>query len=226
MILSLASERKKAVIDLLAQSHIPTVVVDRQLPARAGASAVFSHHRGGVLAAANSLLDLGHRKIGLVSSPLDILAGRVRLAALRDAVNARGLPPSAVPHVAGPFTHEHGYAGTLALLDLPDGAPTALIAGSNQLLSGCLEALQSRQLAPGKDISLITCDDMALARRSQPPIAAITRDTVALGRAAAELLLRRLRPSLPGDADPSEVVLETKFVMRASCCPAPAAVMA
>jgi len=74
---------------------------------------------------------------------------------------------------------------------------------------------------PGKDIALITCDDMALARLHQPPIAAINRDTVALGRTDAELLLRRLRPSLPGDAEPSEVVLETQFVMRASCCPPP-----
>jgi LacI family transcriptional regulator len=221
LILSLASERKKNLIELLAESQIPTVVVDRQLPARAGASVVLSNHRAGMLAAANALLDLGHRTIGLVSSPLEIVAGRMRLAALREAVVARGLPETAVPYVAGPFTHEHGYTGTLALLDRADGAPTALIAGSNQLLSGCLEALQSRQLTPGKDIALVTCDDMALARLYQPPIAAITRDTVALGRTAAELLLRRLRPSLPGDAEPSEVVLDTHFAMRASCCPPP-----
>jgi LacI family transcriptional regulator, galactose operon repressor len=222
LILSLASERRKAIVDLLADSQVPTVVVDRQLPARARASAVFSDHRTGMLAAANALLDLGHRKIGLVSAPLDILAGRMRLAALREAVAARGLPEDAVMVVAGPFTHEHGRAGTMALLDSPHGAPTALIAGSNQLLSGCLEALQARQLRPGTDVAVIACDDTPLARLYQPPIATITRDTVALGHAAAVLLLRRLRPSLPGDADPATVVLDTEFVERASCCPPPA----
>jgi LacI family transcriptional regulator len=227
LILSLSSERKKAIVDLLAESQIPTVVVDRQLPPRAGASAVFSDHRGGMLAAANALLDLGHHRIGLVSAPLDILAGRMRLAALREAVTARGLlAEEAAPYVDGPFTHAHGRAGTLALLDAADGAPTALIAGSNQLLSGCLEALQLRGLKPGQDIALITCDDMALARLYQPPIAAITRDTVALGRTAAELLLRRLRPSLPGDGQPSNVVLPTQFVRRVSCCPPPRPVTA
>jgi len=221
LILSLASERRKAIVDLLADSQVPTVVVDRQLPARARASAVFSDHRTGMLAATNALLDLGHRKIGLVSAPLDIFAGRMRLAALREAVAARGLPEDAARFVSGPFTHEHGRAGTLTLLDAPDGAPTALIAGSNQLLSGCLEALQARQLRPGTDIALITCDDTPLARLYQPPIAAITRDTVAVGRTAAELLLRRLRPSLPSDAEPSTVVLDTHFEPRASCCPPP-----
>jgi LacI family transcriptional regulator len=46
LILSLSSERKKAIVDLLAESQIPTVVVDRQLPPRACASAVFSCHAG------------------------------------------------------------------------------------------------------------------------------------------------------------------------------------
>lgn len=220
-ILSLASERKRAIVDLLAHSRVPSVVVDRQLPARAGASAVLSDHRTGMLAAANALLDLGHRKIGLVSAPMDILAGRMRLAGLREAIAVRGLPETAAPFVAGPFTHEHGRNATRALLDDPAGPPTALISGSNQLLSGCLEVLQERNIRPGKDIALITCDDTPLARLYQPPIATIARDTVALGRAAAELLLRRLRPALPGDADPSTMVLETRFIQRASCCQRP-----
>jgi len=71
--------RGTPIIDLLAQSDVPSVVIDRQLPARAGASAVLSGHRTGMLAAANALLDLGHRKIGLVSASMDIAAGRMRL---------------------------------------------------------------------------------------------------------------------------------------------------
>lgn len=221
LILSLASERKKAIIDLLASIDVPVVVVDRQLPARARASAVFCDHAAGMRQAVNHLLDLGHRRIGLVSGPLDVLPGRARLAAVREAVQARGLPPTATLHVAGPFTHEHGRDGTRALLDTPD-PPTALIAGSNQILSGCLEMLLVRGLETGRDIALVTCDDISLARLYRPPIAAIVRDPVALGRATADLLLQRIRLGADGQAArPESVVLPTHFEPRASCCPPP-----
>ena len=219
LILSLASERKKAIIDLLATIDIPVVVVDRQLPPRARVSAVFSDHTTGMREAVEHLLDLGHRRIGLVSGPLDVLPGRSRLNALRQAIEARGLPPSAAMHVAGPFTHDHGRAGTRALLDRAT-PPTALIAGSNQILSGCLETLIERDLELGRDLSLVTCDDIPLASLYRPPIAAIVRDPVALGRATADLLLRRIRLGADGPTPrPDTVVLATHFVPRASCSP-------
>ena len=49
-----------------------------------------------------------------------------------------------------------------------------------------------------------------------PPIGAVSRDDVAVGRIAAELLLRRLAPDDPG---PETIVLETRFVARSSCAP-------
>jgi LacI family transcriptional regulator len=216
LLLSLANERKRALVDLLAQVDVPVVVVDRQLPARARASAVFSDHRAGVIAAANHLLDLGHRRIGLVSGPLEILPGQARLAGLREAVAARGLPASNVSYVAGPFTERHGAQATRALLEASD-PPTAIVSGGNQLLAGCLEALVDRGLEPGRDVAVVTHDDTPLARLYRPAISAIVREPVALGRAAAELLLRRLRGSTVAE----RVVLPTAFVPRASCCPPP-----
>jgi DNA-binding LacI/PurR family transcriptional regulator len=56
-----------------------------------------------------------------------------------------------------------------------------------------------------------------LAELYDPPISVIARDTVGLGRTAAELLLRHLR----GDEDPRTVILPMVFKLRASCTPAP-----
>jgi LacI family transcriptional regulator len=62
-------------------------------------------------------------------------------------------------------------------------------------------------------MSLVTCDEVALSELHSPPIASVSRDTVALGRTAAELLLARLT----GSAGPEMVVLPTTFTARASC---------
>jgi LacI family transcriptional regulator len=100
------------------------------------------------------------------------------------------------------------------LLD-DENPPTAIIAGANQLLIGCLRAMIKRGLRPGIDLAVATCDDLPLTELYAPPIAAVARDNVATGRLAAELLLHRLQ----GHDEPETVVLETSFVPRASCCP-------
>jgi LacI family transcriptional regulator len=84
--------------------------------------------------------------------------------------------------------------GRAATAELLDGTqwPTALIAGGNQLLIGMLSELAARGLRAGSDISVVTCDDIALNELHDPPIAVIRRDTTALGNVAADLLLRRM----------------------------------
>jgi LacI family transcriptional regulator len=166
-------------------------------------------------AAVECLLELGHRHIALISWPLDLRPGRERLAGLQDAFARRGLPDTSIP-VLGPFTADAAERAAGELLDSAE-PPTALIAGTNQLLIGCLRAIAARGLRLGTDLSLVTCDDIPLAELFTPPIASITRDSIRIGRTAAELLLRRLN----GRSEPETVILETTFVPRASCAPPP-----
>jgi LacI family transcriptional regulator len=142
MILSLVSERRKATLEALVRAEVPLVVIDRDLPRRIRASAVLVNHRSGMAAAAGHLLDLGHQRIGLVSWPLELRPGRERLAGLQDAYAARGLPDTSV-HVAGMLTMEQGEVAAGQLLD-DENTPTAIIAGANQLLIGCLRAMIKR----------------------------------------------------------------------------------
>jgi len=66
------------------------------------------------------------------------------------------------------------------------------------------------------DISLVTCDEVDLSELHDPPIASVARDTLLLGRTAAELLLERL-----GGGEPRTVLLPTTFTPRPSCGPVP-----
>ena len=125
------------------------------------------------------------------------------------AVQGRYLP--------GSFSADHGSAATRELLTTGE-APTAIVCGGNQLLLGCLRVIQERDLEVGRDISVVTCDDVALSALYRPPIASISRDTVAIGRTAAELLLKRLA----GESTPENVVLPTMFTARASAARPPA----
>jgi LacI family transcriptional regulator len=212
LMLSLAIEDHPETLAALAETDTPRVVVDRHLPPNLNASSVLSDHRSGMHAAAGHLLDLGHRRIGLILGR-PVRPARERLQGLEQAYADRGLPGTfAVSE--GVLSPEHGRQATRRLLDAPD-PPTAIITGGNQLLAGALEEVRGRGLEVGPDISLVSCDSVPTTELHQPPIAVVRRDTVALGRRAAELLLRRLE----GAATPESVTLPTEFLARPSCAP-------
>jgi LacI family transcriptional regulator len=114
---------------------------------------------------------------------------------------------------SGGFTAAHGETATGTLLR---GArrPTALIAGGNQILPGVLRALRRAGLAIPTEVSLVTCDDVALAEFLQPPLATVSRDLYAIGRTAAELLLERI-----AGHPPRRITLPTGFRPEQSCLP-------
>jgi len=212
LILSSASERYEPTIDALRRADVPIVVVDRELPPELGASRVLSDHRTGMTAAVQHLLDLGHRRIGLIlGQPVRPTTERRR--ALEDAFTGRGLPATYAV-CEGRFSAEHGEAAACELLDRPD-PPTAVIAAGNQLVVGALRVLGERGIGLPDDLSFVGCDDVDITELYRPAIATVRRDNFELGRVAAELLLRRLR----GEHEPAEVVLPTEFVARASCGP-------
>ncbi|HET7676534.1 MAG TPA: LacI family DNA-binding transcriptional regulator [Candidatus Limnocylindrales bacterium] len=217
LMLSLADEASPATLEALGQGRQPAVVVDRELPAALGVSAVVNDHGAGMRAAVSHLVSLGHRRIGLIGGPLGTLPARERLEAMKAVIAASDGVEGR--YLSGPFSSEHGREATRQLLRGAE-PPTAIVAGGNQLLIGALEALQEADLEVGRQISIVTCDDVPLSRLYRPPIASISRDTVGLGRTAAELLLRRMGDD-PGP--PERVVLPTTFVARASCAPPPGA---
>ena len=215
MILSLASERRQETLDILDQVDVPVIMVDRDLDADLDASIVRNDHRGGMRGAVGHLLDLGHRRIVMISGALDMWPVRERIAGMAEAVAERGLPDETI-NLVGSLSSEHGERSTEQALAM-DPRPTAIVAGGNQVLAGCIRVLHRHGIRIPDDISLVTCDEVDLSQLHEPPIAAVARDTLLLGRTAAELLLERF-----GGGEPRTVLLPTTFTARPSCGPVPA----
>jgi LacI family transcriptional regulator len=215
MILSLASERQQETLDVLAQVDVPVIMVDRDVDAQLDASIVRNDHKAGMRAAVDHLLDLGHRRIALITGGLDLWPVRERIAGLTEAVTARGLPDETIS-LAGSLSADHGERSTEQVLAM-DPRPTAIIAGGNQVLAGCIRSLHRHGIRIPGDISLVTCDEVDLSELHAPPIASIARDTLRLGNTAAELLLERIN-----GGEPRTVLLPTTFNPRPSCGPVPA----
>ena len=94
---------------------IPVVVLDRSVPTDIPVSRVLSDHRNGMKAAGLHLLDLGHRRIGLIGGTP--VRPAVERKAAEQAFAVRGLPAT-ITADEGSFAVEHGATAMRRLLDL------------------------------------------------------------------------------------------------------------
>jgi LacI family transcriptional regulator len=227
LILSLSREDHPTTIEALSRLRVPAVLIDRDLPESIEVDRILSDHQIGMRAALNHLMDLGHRRIGLIVG-LPVRATAERKAAFEATYNDRHLDPSYLIIESEGLSFEEGLEGARALLDDSD-PPTAIIVGGNQLVFGALTEIRSRGLRIPQDLSIVTSDDTAVTALHSPPIATVRRQNIDLGTAAATLLLDRMaanaleqdRPGSVGEFVPQEITLPTEFVARESCGPAP-----
>jgi LacI family transcriptional regulator len=208
LLLLLASSAHEETLRLLKANERPIVLIDRELP-ELSFSSVLSDHRAGMSAAVGHLLDLGHRRIDMITGP-DVRPTVERRRALQETYTQRKLPPT-YRILTGEFSPQAGAQITSDILDGED-PPTAIIAASNQLMLGSLSLLHQRNIKLGQQLSFIGCDDVAAAQLSTPPIAVIARDTVQLGAKAAEVLLELLA----GTHETIRVTLPTTYIPRPS----------
>ncbi len=183
---------------------IPIVLVDRDQPV--WADAVMADHADGMRLAVGHLLDIGHRRVALITGEANLYA-------------ARGMNPDPSLIHAASFLPGSGFRFTSAMLGARE-PPTAVIAGGIDMLAGVLRAVRGRGLRIPEDISIVGSGRSELAELFAPAISVVTWDQAEVGRIAAGMLLDRLRNQ--GVQEPRRVLVPNEFILRPSIGPGPA----
>lgn len=205
LILTLVDERAGGTLSLLKEMAAPIVLIDRDAK-RVRADRVLTDHRQGLRDAIDDLHHHGHSRIGLLSPPIIVRAGRE----VTDTFIAAGGSRDFVRH--GPLIQAFGYAAVRDLLSCEPSA-TALIVSGTQVLVGVLTALEELHLRVPHDLSLISYDDSAAAKFHTPPISTLARDTEEIGAIAARLVLERIDKRR---SELKKVFVPTVYVPRGS----------
>ncbi len=207
-----------AVKQRLAARSIPFVIIDPAGDPEPDVPSVGSANWAGGVAATRHLVDLGHRRIAIVTGPEDVLCSLARLDGYRSALNMAGLEADPGLVRFGDFHVDGGYARALELLRLPD-RPTAIFAGSDLQAFGVLEAARVCGLRVPEDLSVVGYDDVMPARWSSPALTTVHQPLRQMGEEAVQMLLR-LRA---GEPAVTRLELATSLVVRNSTAPPPAA---
>lgn len=202
----------------LRQENFPVVLLG-QLH-RPGFPFVDVDNVSGARKAVEHLLQLGHRRIGLITNaPPQYTSSEDRLEGYRQALQAYGVPFQADLVHWGHFTEESGYATMAELLDRSPAVEAAFVA-SDVVAFGALAAIRARGLRVPEDIAIVGFDDARLARYTSPPLTTVHLPARDLGACAAEMLIRLLQGR---DVQEKQLLLETELVIRKSCGHNPAA---
>jgi DNA-binding LacI/PurR family transcriptional regulator len=207
-----ASRAPSSLYTELEKSGMAMVAVSRSRP-RSNFDQVTVANRDGAHAATAHLIQLGHKRIAIINGPLEFTTAFDRQAGYEDALHESGMTVDEKLVVHCPFKQSAGYSAMLQLLESAN-PPTAVFAGSNLLTLGALQAIHERHLAIPDQMAIVGFDEMPWAMSLRPPLTTIAQPAFEAGRAAAELLLARVRePSMPR----RQVVLETRLIVRSSC---------
>jgi LacI family transcriptional regulator len=217
IILAPATERAEAVADLRG-TGAPIVFLDRELHGNEDFDCVLVDNAGGARLAAEHLIALGHKRIGLISGPIDTTPGRGRHEGFVDALEQAEieLPPSYVQ--IADFREQGGYQAALRLL-AAEPPPSAIFAANNLMAIGALRALATVGVATPDELSFVGFDDLKLAELLKPSLTVVSRPTEEQGALAMRLLLDRLGGN--EDVAARRIMLETQLTVRGSTAAPP-----
>ena len=194
------------------QSHgIPFVVFDPSgNPALDDLSVQADNWMGGVIATRH-LLELGHKRIGIITGPDEMLCSRARLDGYSAALAERNIPTSPELITEGDFTTSGGYAQSISLLKRPN-RPTAIFAGSDLQAMGVYEAARQLGLRIPEDLSVVGFDDVQTAAFLGPALTTVRQPLQDMARAAVRMLVE----ALSTDVIQPHIIMPTSLVVRNS----------
>jgi DNA-binding LacI/PurR family transcriptional regulator len=218
--------------DVIRSRGLPMVGTEQQQAGEPGVMSVTIDERAATRAAAAHLTQFGHRRVAVIcdwvaaerrTGPISVVnpddlpyyTARERLRGYRDSLAEAGVGWADVTVVsAASNSRAAGAAAAAYVLDRAD-RPTAVLAITDMLALGVIDALSARGLRPGREVSVVGFDDIPEADAAH--LSTIRQPALEKGRIAGQLLL-----DPPDDPSARQVVLPTELMVRASTGPAPA----
>lgn len=210
-------------VEFIHRRHLPFVAIDGRVGGefpvvgiddRQAATDVMRH-----------VLSLGHRRIAVVafgSEPKLSTGSHVktqRLAGYQDALNECATDLSdQVLYVYAESSFEGGRRVAVELL-AGGNRPTAIIAMSDILALGVLEAVGEAELRVPEDVSIVGFDDIPESRLVRPQLTTVSQPGYDKGRHAADTLMQLIAK----EHTSRHIILPTELVIRGTSAVAAAA---
>ncbi|MDQ3869991.1 MAG: LacI family transcriptional regulator [Chloroflexota bacterium] len=214
-VLLVPSSTSGASVRLLREHEVPVVVLDRRVRARR-VDTVRCDSVGGASLLVRHLLELGHRRIGILTGRRTVSTSVDRVTGCQRALAEAGLELDRRLVHYGEFNQAAGFRMAQRLL-ATSPPPTAIFAANNFIAFGAIRALREAGLRVPDDMSVVAFDDLPPEWAIDPFLTVVAQPAYEIGQRGAELLLGRLAHD--DASEPSTMVLPSKLIVRRSTAP-------
>ena len=174
--------------EALRKYDIPIVFFDR-IPDMPQIHYVACNMASGTTQAFNFLRKLGHKTIGMINGPMNLLASKERLQGYRNALTKARLKYDPSLIISSDLTTENIYKVTEKLLSLKN-RPTAIIAFNDYVVLDAVQAAKKMKLKINKDISFVSYANLPISNYTAfPPLASVEQFSYQQGQKAMEIML-------------------------------------
>ncbi|WP_242456100.1 LacI family DNA-binding transcriptional regulator [Mycolicibacterium sp. P1-18] len=211
LIVAPAAGSERVTLPTIARTRTPLVLIDRGVDV--GSDQVGPENVDSARSLTEHLLDLGHRRIGVLRGLAGISSTTERFDGYAAALASRGVAVDPALVLEGGSNTDVAERAVSTLMSGPD-RPTALVSLNNSMTIGALKAVRRLGLSIPADVAFVCYDDFEWSDLFEPRLTAAAQDVDAIGATAVELLLRRIRGS---EDEPQRIRVPTTFHHRNSC---------
>ncbi|MBN1311178.1 MAG: LacI family DNA-binding transcriptional regulator, partial [Anaerolineae bacterium] len=162
--------------------------------------------------AAQHLVDLGHRRIAMISGPLTEKSARDRVGGFRAVMKELGIGFDQSLVIEGDWSANSGYEAFNQFWQ-KDQSITAISAHNDRMAVGVLRAAYDRGVAVPEQLSVVGIDDIPLASYFTPSLTTVRNMLPDIGREGVELLIHSIENVR---TPPRHVVLPEELIVRSS----------
>ncbi|MEM3062908.1 MAG: LacI family DNA-binding transcriptional regulator [Nitrososphaerota archaeon] len=213
VILASASGKRTPLKSILL-SKIPVVLIDREVDGLEDLDIVKGDSVYGAYLLTKHLINLGHKRIGIIVGSKNISTAEDRVEGYKKALVEAGIDIDDELIRFARYSREDGYKVTKELLNL-ENPPTAIFGGNNFIAVGAMMAIRDSGLRVPEDIALVSFDDIESLSQVYPFFTVVTQPAYSMGVISAELLIRRIEDK-DRVRERRKVILQPELIIRES----------
>ncbi len=204
-------DKEQSFIKAIREARQRFVFFNRYVDELSGYDAILcDNYRGGYMATKH-LIDLGHKRIGMLTGPLSSSASRDRFRGFQQAMGEAGLEIDEELLGEGDLDFDSGSHYAKRILGREKKKCTAVFAGNDPMAIGILNYCREMGIRVPESLSLVGFDDIALASSAFINLTTVKQPYVEMSSNIVECMMARLGNKA---RDGKKIILDTTLIPR------------
>lgn len=212
IIIAAAGDRSAASLEKIKKHNIPFVCIDREV-AGVDADFIVGDNAAAARTLTQHLIDLGHRRIAMISGPFSVSTSRERIQGYQEALASNNIPflPEYLIETSYNQRADLQFVDVMRAWQTP---PTAIFAANNFVGAQVFRGLRNMNLRVPEDVAIVTFDEMEALFITEPFLTSALQPAYNFGSLAIQLLMERMDGA--AIKQPRRIVLAADIAIRRS----------